>query len=975
MVNDFSSGRLKDMLVQYLEKQPDEKVVFLFDEASEALNQKKFDLMDLEGLSESLTSLGQKVWTVAIAQEKLDDVINNANVTSSQLTKVTDRFKTKIHLEATEVDVIIKQRLLGKKESEYKKLTAYFTKHRGKITDFTGLNAAGVEKTDDEHSYAVYYPFNKYQFTLLQNFLFGTKGLASTKIAARGMIITTFDVLRRRLMNEELYNSAPAHALCAEAQPQPPARLVNRYDNARKILDEQNISVNGRNLLETIHFLSEAEIVPVTIENITKAFIVNAELYHEEYENIKIALDILVKSRILLVSNNIYKITSDLEQRLIDEMAGYPVELFVKRKHIIDTLKKSPTVKEIAKIPYNGQQFDFSVISDNDDEIAGVQSKYTKVVLYNLYNVDSADSVFIENIKTRTKDDKGIITIIPDISFFQEIDECVVQIKRISYLEDRHGSSSDSDVKKIVRDFQAIKDEKEKRLFELMEEAYRKSTLVNLYNTYRADMVTFPSEMRTRQNRVIDNIYTRRLASQMGDTIAVQVIKESRPAHLHSYFSGDDFTFFDSAGNFIGEGLKVSEDILSKTKNTFVEGNTLESDLAKPPTGYTYGTVASTTAALFRAGKLIAKFKGIDLFTYKDEGVPAIFENSRNFGKASFKAVSRALTAEQKRIIVDALLADDIRYKDHMGHAIDYNTSDYELAQSVKKLADTFISRVDAHRKAVKDFDALFGNIQKNRDELVEFVGTVNDNNYIERAEYFINNMAIYRVAIESIANAEKFLRNNLEKIHSFRRFVEDLRLEYDKCDDVPAGFQEQYDSFQAIIQEDIVAKFSDIQSIAQKMKDQYYELMKEANSEMSEKHSELKKKAESLLKEIEKYPPELNESVIERTKKLIDYAQKRINKEISLSFDVRCTHCGLTFSEMKNAIALIPNQTESMLFIRADIRSEKEVTENKPKKTITHHALPHIMKAGEYRKIVNTQLASIEELDDDDEIGIVYRG
>ena len=113
-IDQFSAGRLKVELENYLEVKNDEKIVFLLDEASEAINQKKFTLLDLEGISESLSSLGGKVWTIAIAQEKLDDVISNSNINKAQLTKVTDRFKTKIHLEATEVDVIIRNRLLKK---------------------------------------------------------------------------------------------------------------------------------------------------------------------------------------------------------------------------------------------------------------------------------------------------------------------------------------------------------------------------------------------------------------------------------------------------------------------------------------------------------------------------------------------------------------------------------------------------------------------------------------------------------------------------------------------------------------------------------------------------------------------------------------------------------------------------------------------------------------------------------------------
>ena len=56
----------------------------MFDETSEAINQRKITLLDLEGVSEALNTLGGKVWTIAIAQEKLDDVISNANISKAR---------------------------------------------------------------------------------------------------------------------------------------------------------------------------------------------------------------------------------------------------------------------------------------------------------------------------------------------------------------------------------------------------------------------------------------------------------------------------------------------------------------------------------------------------------------------------------------------------------------------------------------------------------------------------------------------------------------------------------------------------------------------------------------------------------------------------------------------------------------------------------------------------------------------------
>ena len=41
----------------YLEKNPDKRIVFMIDEVSEAVGQKKIDLLELEGISEALSTL------------------------------------------------------------------------------------------------------------------------------------------------------------------------------------------------------------------------------------------------------------------------------------------------------------------------------------------------------------------------------------------------------------------------------------------------------------------------------------------------------------------------------------------------------------------------------------------------------------------------------------------------------------------------------------------------------------------------------------------------------------------------------------------------------------------------------------------------------------------------------------------------------------------------------------------------------
>ena len=134
---EYDATKLREDLQRYLDQHSDTRIVFMIDEVSEAITQEKINLLDLEGIAEALASLGRKVWTIAIAQLKLDDVISMKNVSRNLLTKLRDRFRTTIDIKADEVDVIIKQRLLAKRDAARQELMKYYQKNSGAIRDIT----------------------------------------------------------------------------------------------------------------------------------------------------------------------------------------------------------------------------------------------------------------------------------------------------------------------------------------------------------------------------------------------------------------------------------------------------------------------------------------------------------------------------------------------------------------------------------------------------------------------------------------------------------------------------------------------------------------------------------------------------------------------------------------------------------------------------------------------------------------------
>ena len=131
------------------------------------------------------------------------------------------------------------------------------------------------------------------------------------------MIITTYDLLTKELQNKPLFEVSTGWQICKQAQPSPHISLVSRYTNAERILEQDNIPVSGRKLLETINFLSEAEVVPTTLPNIVKSFISDPEKFYKVHDTIAKALDRLTEAKVLLDSNKTYRITSDIEERLL----------------------------------------------------------------------------------------------------------------------------------------------------------------------------------------------------------------------------------------------------------------------------------------------------------------------------------------------------------------------------------------------------------------------------------------------------------------------------------------------------------------------------------------------------------------------------------------------------------------------------------------------------------------------------------
>lgn len=977
-IQDFSASKFKEELGKYLKYRPEETLVFVFDEASEAISQKKFTLLDLEGISEALSSISNKVWTIAIAQEKLDDVISNANVNRSQLTKVTDRFKTKIHLESTEVDVIIRSRLLHKTEAGHQQLVDYHKKNEGLVSDATNLKSSFPTKTANAEEFAAYYPFHKYQFDILQKFLFSSNALVATQIAARGMIITTFDVLRKQMREKELYSFTPGYSICTEAQTAPPIGLVNKYNTAKKSLNERSSIIDGEKLLKTIHLLDESGVVLPTVENITKSYIADISTYYDVKPVIEEALGLLLEAKVLLLLNNNYKITSDLEGKLLEEMKDFDVELFSKKRSLITHIKDYKLFNPVATITDGTDSFKFSVLSDQDDELTGSGSKQLKLTIYSLFNISENRQDFIENLKLETQYQKDLITLVPDNNEFSLIDKLIGEVSRYSYIEEKYSNESDPAKRQIIRDFSIIREEKEKELRIKIENAYRNASLIYMFDEHLLNVDTFKGTISELQRKVIKNIYTKRLASGLSEGLVPKIFS-NRKEGLSRLFSGDDFRFFDSHGNFTGDHLKVVEEINDKIKSRYVDGRTLEADLSGAPWGYSFGTIVSTLAALFRTGRLSVKYNGDTWFSHEQNGIQDAFTNATKFKSASFKSITASLTAAQKNQAVQLLM--DLEIESHTGRKVDWNINDFDLADSIQHMANHFIGALTTLNDTVDGFKSLFPILADQKKTLLSFAGKITESNYIEKVEYLLTNSDQFSNSIQTILKAQKFIKKNFSKVSEFKRFIEEVASELKKADRTDSTIKEAHEEFDRLYKQDMVKNFGNLQQQVQIVKDRYYKLIKNAGAGMSHEYQLLNGKVDAALKTLKGYPAELNVLNQKKLDELKRYCSDRIIEDPVLEYTISCKNCGYSLSDILNYIALAPTKENELLIIQSSFVTEAPKPEpdtgsapgqppapKKPRK-VHFQVTSKIMTVQEFKSILTAQLTSLAAARPDEEI------
>ena len=915
-IQDYDANKLQEDLTRYLEKNPDLRIVFMIDEVSEAIAQQKINILDLEGMAESIAALGRKIWTIAIAQLQLDDVINGTNVNKSLLTKIIDRFRNRIPIAAEEVDTIIRKRLLAKTADGNAILQDYYKKNSGQISDITNLVGTGLKKTTDAKTYADYYPFYEHQFKMLQYFLFGTHKLVKTQVGTRGMLISAFDVLKKETMaDRDIFVHVNASQLCRNAEESVPESLRARYNQADEHLTDIKLKfVVGHDMLQTIHFLTESG-AKTTVENISRAYVNCPNDYFTVLEEVKKACKKLADDEILILSGDEYRITSETQQRIFEMMANYDgIANYRIKGEITKEVKKMQLVRQAQTITADSGNVTFALQTDGGEPLNTGGNPNMKVVFHDILNVKPSLGEYVDKVKEETQSDKNTICVIPSPDYASEIQQAAETILRILYIKDVPNLTDEE--KKVVAEIVGTLEDKTRQLEQAIVKSYDEGRLVYLYNVSIMQQQSAPQIIKDTELKMYDNIYTKRLGGALKDSIALQLLKVGANQLQNTIGSQPDFQFFDTSGQFIGDQLPVITEIMAHTA-TYNSGADLERDLGAAPTGYTFGTIFSTLAALFRASKIIIKYNNQEYHSWQQDGAKEPFMTARNFQRASFKAVTKSLGYNEKRDIVDTL--KDCNFKQLTGGNLSYNMNDFELVDAIRLLAVTEIQKVNNNICNDDERERLFRRSIAAKDVLLQYAKTVTDTNYFTTARTFLNDNdnEEFVNAIDKIEKDIRFINENLKTIEEQKSYLLDVKDEMEFVGVPMQAFDSLNERYSKMLESDPVHNYQQMQQVFQQVRDLYYQYMQQYAESMTQGYCELDGKLEQVRKKAEEYPKEWNASLITK----LDDKQKTCRRyavtKIELKhYDIRCSLCHLQLRDIDNAIKMLPQlQTEADVF------------------------------------------------------------
>lgn len=357
-------------------------VVFVIDEIGQYIGEDDDLMLNLQTVAEDLGKICQgQAWIMVTSQQDIDSITKTR---SDNFSKIQGRFATRLSLSSTNVDEVIRERILKKNQTGHDALCLLYDTTETLLKNLILWNDE-INKPlySDRENFAAVYPFIPYQFNMVGSILTAIRTYgASGKHLADGerSMLALFKEAAVRLKDREPGELVPLHMF---------------YDSLEQFLDHSHSSVISRaydnpylnpdreddnftiNVLKTLFLIKYIKEIVPTPENITSLMVSHVNDNRMELQGkVEKALELLVKQMLVSRNGNKYIFLTNEEQEINRSISAMHIELDERTRMISELIFEEIYTESKFKSAKFGNRYSFGFKQMVDEKYYKTNNDY-----------------------------------------------------------------------------------------------------------------------------------------------------------------------------------------------------------------------------------------------------------------------------------------------------------------------------------------------------------------------------------------------------------------------------------------------------------------------------------------------------------------------------------------------------------------------------------------------------------------------
>jgi hypothetical protein len=620
-------------------EQGDSRYCVFLDEISQFIGEDSGKLLELQSIVEEFGRQGDgKLWLGVTSQEKLEELVPGVLANPEEESKVGDRFDHRADLTSEELDKVIRERILQKKEDVVPTLSEFYSTHSGQLSKDYKLESTRRIGSVNKKEFIECYPFVPYQLEILPNIFAALRGRGSDdKLTGRErtLIDVTHSVFNEphNLKDDTIGSLVTLDVIFDEI-----AEEIS--DEDRTTIEEVSLPSGkaklARQVLKALYLLQQLDWIPTNKENIATVLYPQVGDTRTIDDDVKEVLDILLDTSYIGRSDEGYRFLSQTERGIEDEIASIDVRAGDIRRNSKKTLRN--LFENATTVGYKNDTFDVSV--EADGETVSETGEITVEAYSPVYGLH--ESVNEKALKTQSFSEDATIYWIATENGEDLLDdiERLIQVTQVVGEKERKQISPEEKdaVQQKKKDLSRLEDDIQKAF----RNAFRDGVLI-----YNGDEIN-PEGSSKRLETILESVtvnaiprvytkYEPELAGISDDDVKRafgSLNSSSLPGvfrELSLVVDGD----INPEASLCQEIADEIDDRLRRGKGT--SGKDLRDVFEAAPYGWNRNAVRLGIAMLFRNSAVVANYKEKVYASYTDSQAQSLFTGIRKFNSTTFE--------------------------------------------------------------------------------------------------------------------------------------------------------------------------------------------------------------------------------------------------------------------------------------------------------------------------------------------------